>query len=79
VKGCHSSGCYSLAFHSSGMGLINSSPVNVGFALEKVALGQVFLSVFRFCAVSVILPIPHTHSFTYHQHCIISAVDSILT
>jgi hypothetical protein len=47
-----------------------SRSVHVGFVVDKVALGQVFLLVLRFCPVSIILPLLHIHSF------IIWGVDS---
>jgi hypothetical protein len=35
------------------------------FAMDKVALWQVFLPVLQFCTVSIIRPLLHTHSFIY--------------
>jgi hypothetical protein len=37
-------------------------PVHVGFVVDKVAMRQVFLRVFRFSPVNIILPLLHTHS-----------------
>jgi hypothetical protein len=38
------------------------SPVLVGFVVDKVVLGQVFLRVHRFFPVSIIPPMLHIHS-----------------
>jgi hypothetical protein len=35
--------------------------VHVGFVVDKVALGQVFLRVLQFSTVSIIPPCPHTY------------------
>jgi hypothetical protein len=48
----------------------NHGLVYVGFVVDKVALGQVFLQVLRFSSVIIIPPMLHTHSFIYHQRCI---------
>jgi hypothetical protein len=37
-------------------------PVHVGFVVDKVALGQVFLRVLRFSPVNTIQPLLHIHS-----------------
>ena len=39
--------------------------VHVGFEVDKVALGQVFLPVFRFSPVAITPPVLHTHSHLY--------------
>jgi hypothetical protein len=51
-------------------------PVHVGFVL-RVLLGQVFLQVLQSSRVSFIPPVLHTHSFIYHQHCIILAIPPL--
>jgi hypothetical protein len=43
--------------------------VHVGFVVEKVALGKIFLPVFRFFPVSIIPPLLHIYS------CIIWGLD----
>jgi hypothetical protein len=35
---------------------------HVGFKVNKVTLGDVFLTVLLFCPVSIIAPVPRTHS-----------------
>ena len=52
-------------------------PVHMGFVVDKVALGQVLSKYFRI-PISVIPPMFHTHSFLYHRHHIVLAVDSII-
>jgi hypothetical protein len=52
--------------------------VHVGFVVNKVALGQVFLPVLSFSPVNVIPAMLHTLSFIYYPHCILSLLDSIL-
>ena len=42
----------------------------VGFVVDKVAMGQVFLPVLQLSPFSTIPPTHHTHSFTYHPHYI---------
>jgi hypothetical protein len=44
--------------------------VFVGFVIDKVALGQVFLRVLRFSPASIIPPLLHIHS------CIMWGLDS---
>ena len=47
--------------------------------MDEVALGQDFLGVLWFYPVSIIPPMLHTHiSFTYNQHYIIFATDSVI-
>ena len=41
-------------------------------------LYNVFLPVLQFSAVSIIPPLLHTHSFIYHQYCVISPIYSII-
>ena len=43
---------------------------NIGFVVNKVQLGQVFLPVLQFSPVSIIPPMLHTHSSIYHPRCI---------
>jgi len=40
------------------------SPIQVGFMADKIALRPIFLAVFRFHPVSIIPPMPNTHSLT---------------
>jgi len=44
----------------------NLKPVKVEYVMEKVALGQVLLQAHHFSSVSIIQPMPHTHSFICH-------------
>lgn len=44
---------------------IDPRSVHVGFEVDKVALGQVFLPVLRFSPVTIILLTLHTHSHPY--------------
>jgi len=39
-------------------------PVCVGFVVDRVALGQVFLLVVQFYPISIVPPLLHAHSFT---------------
>jgi hypothetical protein len=52
---------------------------HMGFAVDRVALGYVFLQscLFRFFPVCIIPPTLRTHSFIYHRRCIISTNDSV--
>ena len=49
----------------------------VGFVVDKVAVGQVFLRVFRFFPVSIIPPVIHAYSSIHLQLCIILKIDSV--
>jgi len=55
--------------------LFNLRPVRMGFIVDRVALWQVFLPVFLFSSVSIIPPMLYTHSFIFHQHYVMVAVD----
>ena len=46
---------------------INFGPDYLGFVVDKVTMGQVFLSVIRFSPFSIISRL-HTHSSIHHQH-----------
>lgn len=46
----------------------------MGFVIDKLALGLVFLRVIRFSPVSVILPMLHTHLLFCHKRRITLAV-----
>jgi len=50
---------------------LNPRPDHVGFVVDKVALGQVFMGVMQILPICVIPPMLHTHSVVYHQCCII--------
>ena len=39
------------------------SLVRLGFAVDKVVVGQVYLRVLRFFPVNIIPPVVHAHSF----------------
>lgn len=54
-------------------------PVHVGFMIEKVAVGQVFLVVLKLYPASYhSISSPYPHSFTWYQCYIILAVDSVV-
>ena len=46
----------------------NPWPVQVGFLVDEVALGQMFLQVYRFSPVSIIPPVLHAHSCLCLKH-----------
>ena len=48
----------------------NLRPIRVTLVVDNVSLWQVSLPVFQFSPVSIIPPMFHTHSFTYHPHYI---------
>ena len=56
---------------------LQTRPVNVVFAVERVMVGQVFIRAFRFSTVSIFTPVLHAHSFTYHRSYMISAIDRV--
>jgi hypothetical protein len=43
--------------------------IHVGFVVDKVALGQVFLRVLRFSPVTIIPPLLHIHLSPPHEVC----------
>jgi len=51
---------------------------NVSFAVDKMALGQLFLRVVRFSPVSVIPDMFSTHSFKHRRRYVILAADSVI-
>ena len=55
-----------------------SSSVNVGFVLDKVALGQVSLRLLQSVPVSIIEPMVRTQLFTCHRHYVTLAIDSVV-
>lgn len=51
----------------------------VGFMVDTVTLGHIFLRVLRFSPIFLIPPMFHTHnSFIYNHCCVIVAIDSII-
>jgi len=46
---------------------LNFGPHYLGFVVDKVTMGQVFLPVIWFSPVSINSPL-HTHSSIHHQH-----------
>jgi hypothetical protein len=54
-----------------GAGLSPRRPgsIHVGFAVDKVALGQIFLRVIRFSPVNIIPPLLHMHLSPPHEVC----------
>jgi len=53
-------------------------PVRMGFVVDRVALGHVFLWVFWFFLINIILLMLHTHSFIWHWYYVILATVSVL-
>jgi hypothetical protein len=45
-------------------------PAHVRFVVNKLALEKGFRPVLQFSPVSIIPPMLHTHSYIYHQRCI---------
>lgn len=56
----------------------NPRSVPVGFVVDKVALGQVFLHMLQFSPVINILPVFCTWSFSYYLCFVFLAIDSIV-
>jgi hypothetical protein len=56
----------------------NGRPVYVGYVVDRVTLGQIFLRLRRLSPVSIISPTKVPYSFIYHRHYIISATDSVV-
>jgi hypothetical protein len=50
-------------------------PVHVGFVVEKVALGKVFLPVSRFSTVSIIKPTLLTHTSVMYNRCYVNLAN----
>ena len=48
----------------------------MGFVVDVVGLGQVFLPVLRFSPVSIIPTLLHAHVFAFHQRHIISVAGT---
>lgn len=57
---------------------INLSSVLVGFVVEEVAPGKVYLLVLRLFPATVILPGLRIHSFIYHRRYIMFGIRSIV-
>jgi hypothetical protein len=53
-------------------------PVHIGFVVDKVTLGQVFLWELYIYRVTIISPMLHTVSFIYCLQYIILAIDSVI-
>jgi hypothetical protein len=56
----------------------NPKPVHVGFVVDILVVGTVFLQGPWYSTVSIIPPMLLYHAFTYHQHYTTSAVDSVI-
>jgi hypothetical protein len=56
----------------------NPRSVHVGYVAELLAMGQASLRVLRFAPVSIIPPTNHMHSFIYHRHNTVTAIDSVV-
>jgi hypothetical protein len=48
----------------------NPRPVHVGFVVDKVAMGQVFLQVLRYSPVSIVPPLLHIPSLSTNNEYI---------
>jgi len=46
--------------------------------VDTVPLGQAFHRVLRFSPLSIVSPVLEAHSFIYHRHRTISAIDSVV-
>jgi hypothetical protein len=57
---------------------LQTRPVYVIFAVDRVTLGQLFIRAFWFSTVNIITPVFHAHSFTYHRRYMISATDRVV-
>jgi hypothetical protein len=55
----------------------NPRPVHMGFLVDRVVLGQVFLQILQSSHVRIIPPMFHFHSFLYHLCYIILEIDSV--
>jgi hypothetical protein len=55
-------------------------PVHVGFLVKEMPLGPRFLSVLLLSLVSIVPPMPHTHSLipVYPRRRLHSAMDSVV-
>jgi hypothetical protein len=58
--------------------MFNPTQVHVEFVVDKVEMGQVFLSVVHIPPVIVIPPVLHVHSFIYQRCNIIFPIDSVV-
>lgn len=56
----------------------NLSSVQVGFVVEVVAAGNVFLLVLRLFPVNAILPVLRIHSLIYYRRYITFGIESIV-
>jgi hypothetical protein len=57
--------------------VLDLGPLGMGFAVDLVVLGLIFLRLFQFCLSSFISPLLHIcNSLTYKRRYIILAVDS---
>jgi hypothetical protein len=52
--------------------LLDLEPLGVGFAVDEVVLGLIFLRLFRFCSVSFISPLLHIRNSLTNQRRVIS-------
>jgi hypothetical protein len=53
----------------AGVSLLRPGSIHVGFVVDKVAPGQVFLRVLRFSPVNIIPPLLHIHLSPPHEVC----------
>jgi len=67
-----------VADFSSRRSWFETRPGNMGFVVEKVALGQSSHRVLRSSLVFIIPSMFHTHSYIYHRHYSNSVVDSVV-
>ena len=58
---------------------VSPRSVRVGYVVVKVALGQIVLRMIPSPPPgSIVPPMLHTHSFTYHRHYNISAIGNVV-
>lgn len=57
---------------------LNLSSVLVGFVVEEVAPGKVFLLVLRVFPATLILPVLRSHSFICHRRYIMFVIESVV-
>ena len=58
----------SVTFHRCPIHTVHSSAASVGFVVDEVAKGYIFLPILRFLLVSNISSMPHTHSSLVCRH-----------
>ena len=57
---------------------VQSQAILCGIFGGHITLEQGFLQILRFSPVTIIPPMFHTHSLTYHRRCMMLAIDSVV-